>query len=159
MKLYELEPEVAGGFGQNTVVANFDNVREKRERPIVSHLHYEFSGWLGDEILETTPCFIVTISLAETIKKSDLKGCYFEEVEISVTDEFKELYPEKTLPEFKRIIPKGTAEVNGHSLVKWSGDDFCLSPNSTLVVSEKALHVLQKHKFKYCDVKELIFEH
>lgn len=157
MKLYELEPEVAGGFGQNTVVANFDNVRQKRERPIVSHLHYEFSGWLGDEILETTPCFIVTISLADSIKNSDLKGYSFEDVETSLTEEFKELYPGKTLPEFKRIIPKGVVQVDGNSFVNWSGDDFCMSQSGTLIVSEKALSILQKHKFNYCDIKELTF--
>lgn len=155
MKLFELEPEVAGGFGKNTVISNFDNVRLKRERPVVTHLHYEFLGWLGDEILEATPCFIVTENLVESIQKSGLKGFKFVDVEISVTEEFEEIYPGRDLPNFRRILPEGTIEVNGDSFKNWSGHDFCLSQNSMLVVSEKALAILKKHKFEYCDVTEL----
>ena len=155
MRLYELEPEVAGGFGENTVVSNLDNVRSKRERPIVTHLHYEFSGWLGDEILETTPCFIVTESLADSIQKSELKGYNFADVETSITEEFEELYPETILPKFKRVIPLGFVEVSRNTFGDWSGDDFCLSQKSTLVVSEKALAVFKKHQFDHCDITEL----
>lgn len=155
MKLYGLEPEVAGGFGENTVVSNLENVRAKRERPIVTHLHYEFSGWLGDEILETTPCFIITESLADSIQRSELKGYTVADVETSVTEEFEELYPGRTLPKFKRLVPQGTVEVRGNNFKSWSGDDFCLSPKSILVVSEKALAVLRKHQLNHCDITEL----
>ncbi|MBP2656328.1 MAG: hypothetical protein H6Q73_3897 [Firmicutes bacterium] len=155
MKLYGLEPEVAGGFGENTVVSNLNNVRSKRERPIVTHLHYEFSGWLGDEILETTPCFIITESLADSIQRSELKGYTFADVETSVTEEFEELYPGRTLPKFRHIIPQGTVEVNGDNFKNWSGDDFCLSQRSILVVSEKVLAVFKKHQFDHCYIAEL----
>jgi len=155
LKLYGLEPEVAGGFGENTVVSNLDNVRLKRERPIVTHLHYEFSGWLGDEILETTPCFIITESLANSIQRSELRGYTFDDTETSVTEEFEELYPRRVLPKFRRIIPQGTVEITGSTFKNWSGDDFCLSPKSILVVSEKALTVFKKHQFDHCDITEL----
>lgn len=155
MKLYKLEPEVAGGFGENTIVSNLNNVKSKKEKPIVTHLHYEFSGWLGDEILETTPCFIITESLAYSIQRSGLKGYIFADVEASITEEFEELYPGRTLPIFRRIIPQGIVEVNGDTFGNWSGDDFCLSQSSMLVVSEKALAVLKKHRLDYCDITEL----
>lgn len=155
MKLYLLEPEVAGGFGENTVVSNLENVRAKRERPIVTHLHYEFSGWLGDEILETTPCFIITESLAASIHRNGLKGYTFADVETSVTEEFEELYPGKTLPKFRRLVPQGTVEVSGNQFKSWSGDDFCLSQKSILVTSEKALAILKKHQVDHCDITEL----
>jgi hypothetical protein len=155
MKLYELEPEVAGGFGENTVYSNLNEVEQKRGRSTITHLNYEFSGWLGDELLETTPCFIVTMSLANDIEKSDLKGYKFEDVEISTNDEFKELYPMITLPEFKRIIPQGTVVVNSEVFHNWSGDDFCISNNFILIVSERALNILKKHKLVYCDVREI----
>lgn len=154
MKLFEIEPEVAGGFGENTVISNFDNVRLKRERPVVTHLHYEFSGWLGDEILEATPCFIVTENLADSIQKSKLKGFTFVDVETSVTEDFEEIYPGRKLLKFKRILPGDTVNVKEHGFKNWSGHDFCLSQNATLVVSENALVVLKKHKFEHCDVKE-----
>lgn len=155
MKLHKLEPEVAGGFGENTIVSNLNNVRLKQEKPIIDHLHYEFSGWLGDEILETTPCFIITEGLACSIQRSDLKGYIFADVEISISEKFGELYPGRTLPKFRRIIPQGTVEVNEHVFKNWSGDDFCLSQGSILIVTEKALDVLKKHKLDYCDITDL----
>lgn len=32
MKLYRLEPEVAGGFGENTIVSNLENVRSNKDK-------------------------------------------------------------------------------------------------------------------------------
>ena len=96
--LYFLEPEVAGELGENTIIENFDNVRLKGERPKVTHLHYQFTGWLGDEILECTPCFIVTDALSKVIQESTLNGYTFQDVEVSVSDEFTEIYPNIKLP-------------------------------------------------------------
>lgn len=158
LRLYELKPEVAGGYGENTIVSNIDSVRLKKERPMIAHLHYEFSGWLGDEILETTPCFIVTESLAYSIQRSELKGYTFADVETSVAEEFEEfeeLHPGRILPKFERIVLHGTVEVIKDTFRNWSGDDFCISQRSVLVVSEKALAVLKKHKCDYCDITEL----
>lgn len=158
LRLYELKPEVAGGYGENTIVSNIDSVRSKQERPIIAYLHYEFLGWLGDEILETTPCFIVTESLAYSIQRSDLKGYTFADIETSVTEEFEELeelHPRRILPNFKRIVPNGTVEVIGDTFRNWSGDDFCMSQKFVLVVSEKVLAVIKKHKCDYCDITEL----
>lgn len=127
MNLYLLEPEVAGDFGGNTIVENFNLVRQKGERPKIKHLHYNFTGWLGDELLECTPCFIVTDTLAKSIKESTLTGYDFENIEISADDEFKEMHPDISLPRFMRFIPKGNVNVDGEKYTKWSGDDFCLS--------------------------------
>lgn len=60
MNLHLLEPEVAGGLGENST---FNSKGE------VEFLHYEFQGWLGDELLESTPCFIVTESMAHSIQR------------------------------------------------------------------------------------------
>ena len=56
MKYYILEPEVAGGFGENTIMD------PTSRPPRVTRFHYEFDGWLGDELLETVACFIATKS-------------------------------------------------------------------------------------------------
>ena len=153
--LFLLEPEVAGGFGDNTIIENFNNVRAKGERPKVAHLHYEFMGWPDDEILERTPCFIVTESLAKDIQKSSLNGYTFENVEISKGDEFEELYPNRDLPKFIRLIPNGLVEVIDDSYKEWSGDDFCMSQKSCLVVSERAFKMLKSHKLNYCEIVKL----
>ena len=51
-KYYVIEPEVAGGFGENCEI---DWSTGKMQ---VNKLHYQFDGWLGDELLESTPCYI-----------------------------------------------------------------------------------------------------
>lgn len=68
-KYYVVEPEVAGGFGINTVFTRTEG------KPMVVHkLHYEFDGWLGDSLLETTPCYIVR-SLAFLKRRSGQWKC------------------------------------------------------------------------------------
>ena len=154
--LYLLEPEVAGELGRNTVFETGDNARDKGKRPVVTKLHYHFSGWLGDDLLEATPCFIVTASLARKIEESNLSGCIFDDVEISLSDEFVELYPGKVLPAFKQMIPRGEVTVdNNYAFRDWSGHDFCITEQAYLIVSEKVLNLLQNHKIENCDITEL----
>jgi len=52
VQYYTLSPEVAGGIGRNTVMMR------TQHPPIVSHLHYELDGWLGDDLLEALPGFV-----------------------------------------------------------------------------------------------------
>src|SRR5665647_2251403 len=89
--LYLLEPEVAGGIGENTVLDKNRNIL---------YLEYEFSGWLGDELLEATPCFITTFNLTKEIQNSELNGYEFQDMEISVNEEFCDLYPSSDMPPF-----------------------------------------------------------
>ena len=74
---YYLEPEVAGGFGEDTVVSAASHP------PVVTRLEYKFEGWLGDEILETFPCFIVTEAVASEITKLNLTGFSLDSVKVS----------------------------------------------------------------------------
>lgn len=155
MNLYMLEPEVAGEIGENTIYDNFDDVRYRGAYPKISKLHFIFSGWLGDEIIESTPCFIVSDELKRKIEKSELNGYKFQDVEISLSDEFMEIYPDRDMPEFKRLIPNGSVSVDGETYNKWSGEDFNLSDKSYLVVSEKALDILNEHNIENCDLYKL----
>ena len=83
MKLFVIEPEVAGEIGERTIYENYDAITTKGERPIISHLHFVFMGWLGDDILEVTPCFLISEKLKQAIEKSELKGYKFQNIEIS----------------------------------------------------------------------------
>ena len=100
---------------------------------VVHKLHYEFHGWLGDELLESTPCFIVSERMAREIENARLIGASFDQVEVTTSAQFQELYPNRPLPEFVWL------RVNG----KAGQDDFGIAPDARLVVSEKALGVLQ----------------
>lgn len=128
MKYFYVEPEVAGGLGQNTVINR--NVHP----PIVSKLHYHFDGWLGNLLLESFPCFIVTESARQKIQSAGFTGIEFDQVEITKSEQFQELYPNRQLPEFVWL------KVNG----KPGQHDFGIAPDARLVVSERALKVLRE---------------
>jgi hypothetical protein len=127
-KFYVLEPEVSGGWGEHTVSA-----REPGQHPRVHRLHYKFDGWLGDELLETTPCYIVTERLADDIRRAGLTGAAFDEVEVSTSEQFEDLHPDRKLPAFVWL------KVNGAP----AADDFGVTPDLMLVVSERALKLLR----------------
>ncbi|WP_144697936.1 hypothetical protein [Fictibacillus phosphorivorans] len=152
MHLYLLEPEVAGGLGEKTT---YYNKTYKNGLKLISFLNYEFEGWLGDELLESTPSFIVTQELANSIQYSQLNGYVFEGVEITKSDLFQEIYPNRILPNFKRLIPNGKVSINNDTYNNWSQEDFCLSENLELVVSPQALKVLNLHVLKHCNVIKL----
>src|ERR1700722_2641088 len=112
MSYFVVEPEVAGGFGANAVIDR------SSERMIVQKLHYQFDGWLGDELLETSPCFIGTERLARAIEREKLTGISFDDVEVTVSGNFRKLYPHRNLPTFFWFKVNGTA----------GSDDFGIGP-------------------------------
>ncbi|SDM30777.1 hypothetical protein [Allokutzneria albata] len=132
MTYYIVEPD----FGDNTV---FDRTVQPAE---VTRLEYRFTNWLGDAILECTPCFIVTDTLAEAITTAGLSGAGFDDVEISLSPEGEELI-EEPLPAWRWLRFSGTPH----------RDDFGLD-KSMLVVSERALELLREHGLEYADVTE-----
>ena len=99
MKYYILNPEVAGELGDGSEVV-YENGKIKE----VKFLEYVFMGWLGDELLTTHPCFIVTKSLQEDIILAGLTGMEFDEIRVTISDEFIELYGDRHIPEFVHII-------------------------------------------------------
>jgi len=153
MKLYRLGPEVAGGLGENSIIIYNENGIMKD----VSYLHYKFEGWLGDELLTTTPCFIVTEKLSNAIIDSNLTGYEFQDMEVSESYNFKLLKPDVILPNFKRLIPIGTVQIEDKKVKHWSGHDFCRIGITRLVVSDHALNILQKYSISNCDIIELNF--
>jgi hypothetical protein len=68
MSHFQLEPEVAGGWGANT------EADTSKHPPVVSRLHYEFSGWLGDCLLESFPCFIATNAVIDSLSNVGISG-------------------------------------------------------------------------------------
>ena len=123
-----VEPEVAGGWGNNTVY-----IRISGMTTVVHKLHYQFDGWLGDELLESAPCYIVTERLAHAIDLAQLSGVRFDDVEVTTSDQFKDLYPNRHLPKFVWLVVEG---IPGQ-------DDFGIAPGIRLIVSERALELLK----------------
>ena len=129
MRCFYLEPEVAGGFGEGTILDR------SVHPPVVQKLHYKFDGWLGDVLLETFPCFIMTAAAADELKSQNIRGVEFDNVEISTSKEFDELFPNLQLPEFVWLKPNGIADQN---------DDVSVARDGRLIVSEKALKWLRE---------------
>jgi hypothetical protein len=127
MKYFYIEPEVAGGLGHNVVMDR------SVHPPIVSGLHYEFDGWLGDVLLESFPCFIVTEGAKKDLQSVGLTGLRFDEVEVTTSEFFQERYPNRQLPKFVWLQIVG----------KPGQDDFGIAKDLRLVISERALEVLR----------------
>lgn len=137
MGFHTLEPEVAGNLGQRTVADT------STHPPIVSRLHYEFAGWLGDSLVESFPCYVITADLGERALRAGLTGFTLDAVEISTTPEFEGLHPAVGLPSFLWLKVDGTAGTH----------DFAMSDDHCLVVSDRALRLLQEGRLDHCDVE------
>ena len=156
MKLYMIEPEVAGEIGEKTVYENYDAIVNDGEIAVITHLHFVFMGWLGDDVLEVTPCFLISDRLKNAIEKSDLKGYEFEDIEISLSDDYLEMYPNRETPSFYRVIPKGTIKIQDETYYDWDNMDFCITEKAYLVLTEKAINIFKQFQIDNADVTELL---
>lgn len=111
--------------------------------PTVSRLEYKFYGWLGGELLESFPCFIVTEPVALEIIKRKLTGFTLGDVLITKSDAFYEMQPSVVLPNFSWLKVEGDAGLS----------DFGIASDHRLVVSIEAKKVLGNY-----DLGDAIFE-
>ena len=135
-EFYKLEPEVAGSWGGETVADT------SVHPPIVSELHYVFDGWLGDSIIESFPCFIVTETLGDAFIAAQFKGFELRDVSTECSDQYTQLFPGQPLPKFRWLYVTGVASV----------DDFGISDQNILVVSSQAMAIIREHKCAHCDI-------
>lgn len=140
MRFFKLQPEVAGGLGARTIMDTTIHP------PAVSVLEYEFDGWLGDDLLESFPCFIVSERLKNLLDENTFTGYAFDSVIISRSETFDELYPETILPEFHWLKVEGKAGI----------EDVGFSELNHLVVSESVLKVLLQANLKNCLTEEYL---
>jgi len=138
MPFYVIEPEVAGELGPGT------EIDRSVHPPLVGRFEHLFSGWLGDEILECFPCYLVTSRLGEAIVEHGLSGCRLGPVDVSRSEQFEELYPDQELPSFRRLVISGHAGQN----------DFGLASDYRLVISERAMSVLRAGVISNCDIEK-----
>lgn len=138
--MYKLiEPEVAGSLGEETELDN------SVFPPHVKKLHYEFDGWLGDDILESFPCYIVTDCLRKDLENNKFTGISFNDVTVSKSETFLDIYPNRELPKFYWL------KISGESFK----DDFFITEENILAISEKVNLVLQKHNVNNADIEDL----
>ncbi len=135
---YDLEPEVSGHLGKKTIMDT------TKHPPVVSKLHFVIDGWMGDDIIECFPVFLITSKLYEELQKYEVTGYELKDVEIEKSDEFNTLFPNFVLPVFKWINISGK-----------KGADFAINEKHKLRVSSKALKLLKKHSLLHCIIAEV----
>lgn len=132
-----LEPEVGGAIGQTTVLDS------SVDPPLVQSLEYAFETWLGDDILEAHPCFIVTLPLRSALESFAGSGYSFDTVTISKAEQFDDMNPNTHLPDFAWFKIHGKAGM----------DDCGLSKDGSLVVSSRMLEVLRSFNIAHCLIR------
>ncbi|MPZ94022.1 MAG: hypothetical protein GEU96_03715 [Propionibacteriales bacterium] len=137
MKHYLLEPEVAGGLGDRTAMD------ASVHPPRVHALHYEISDWLGDDLMESFPCFVVTDRLAESLGESQFGSFELRDVDVSLTPEAEASLRTTDLPRLRWLRVTGQA----------GEDDLGVTGQAQLVVSERALEALRKFTLDHCEVR------
>jgi|tagenome__1003787_1003787.scaffolds.fasta_scaffold20759984_2 hypothetical protein len=143
MKFYTVEPEVAGGLGKGSILDRTSGNR------VVQKLNYEFDGWPVDELLESTPCFIASEKLRSEIEHAKLEGVWFDNVEITKSDEFEHSFSGRSLPQFSWMKITGKPGV----------DDFGIASDLRLVVSDPALAVLKSSGIAHALIGDFVPKH
>ena len=149
MKYYVIEPEVAGSWAENTVVAD-----RSVHPPQITKLHYEFDGWDGDAIAESFPVYLVTREAMEKILQIKPTGVSFDDVEVTTSDQFRHFYPNLKLPEFVWLKVEGQAGHDDFGIVPYRDINAIADPELCLVISQRILDILAALGITYADVRE-----
>ena len=144
MNYFFIEPEVAGGLGSNTILDRTTHP------PRAERLHYEFEGWLGDALLEGFPCLIATEQASNALKSARATGVDYAEVEVSTSQLFRHLYPNRQLPPFVWLQIKGTAGKDDFGRHR---DMRAERPRNKFVISERALEILRPFGLNHADIE------
>lgn len=137
MSFFYIEPEVSGGLGPKTIMDT------SVHPPVIDKLNYEFESWLGDDIIESFPCYLVTEKLSKQLLLNNFSGFLLDHVLVSTSEDFTELNEGESLPKFYWLKIKGIA----------MEDDFGLSADFRLVISQNILNILNLNKICNADIE------
>lgn len=138
--VYHLEPEVPGALGQRTEMDN------SVHPPDVRKLNVIFDGWLGDQLIECFPCYLVSESLAQSLVSAGFTGFELADAEIETSSQFEELYPGRELPAFHWLKVTGTSASN----------DIYITGDHRLAVGEKAFEVILRTEPKSLEYRQAL---
>lgn len=136
MDFYAIEPEVAGELGEDTVMDT------SVHPPRVSAVEYVITDWLGDDIIESFPCYLVTPRLATDLEASSLTGFRLAAAQVTLSEEAAE-FGVSEVPAFRWLVVSGRP----------GKDDFGVRANGQAVISEGALQALQARSLDNCDIE------
>jgi hypothetical protein len=114
--------------------------------PKVISLHFVIQGWLGDDLVESFPnIFLVSEKLKNSLLESNLSGFKIDFCDIEIGEQSYIFQPDLILPNLFWLKINGSNE----------NDDFLISPDFCLTVSENALNLLQKFNLSHAEISAL----
>ena len=128
---FVLEPHVAGELGSKT------KLDPTTHPPTVQELHYVFDSSDSDDIVESFPVFLVSAELATSIASSKLTGARLAAAQCSLREP-----ADAPVPVYRWL------QIVGHPDL----DDFWLTHDHRLAVTQAAINALREHRLDYCDV-------
>ncbi|GAL82602.1 hypothetical protein JCM19274_5677 [Algibacter lectus] len=136
----KIQPEVICGLGEKTTFKEFEPPFKT-----ILNLHIDLEDWLGDDLMECYPAFIITEKLKKGLEISDFSGFKFSEMEVSKAEYFEDNYQlEKPVPIFFWL------QVIGQEFA----DDILLNDKKELYLKPKLLKYLQgKFNVNYLQVE------
>lgn len=141
MKDYKkIQPEVIVGLGDNT-----EFVEKAPPFKTVIKLHINLEDWLGDDLMECYPCYIITENLKKLLEDNSFKGFEIQDMSVSLDENFENNYQQgKPLPEFYQLKITG----------RRNNDDLFLDEDKNLNISGTFLDFLQSNvDLKYLDIE------
>jgi len=127
--------------------------------PNVSKLYFEFDFWPRDVLVEGFPCWLVAASAMERIKTAELTGVRAAAAEITTSDLFQSLYPNRQLPKFLWLKVGGTPFRDDFGVSKARitvpSDLLIKTRMFSLVVSDRAVKLLMNLGLAHADIYEL----
>jgi len=135
-----VQPEVIVGLGDKTEF-------KEKDQPFktVTKLHIDLEDWLGDDLMECYPCYIVTEKLKKLLDTSNFKGFDTSEMEVTRAEYFDDNYHQnKPLPKFYWL------QING---IKNTADIY-VDENNNLNVGDTFLSFLKSNvTLKYLEIE------
>lgn len=127
MTYYLIEPEVAGGWG--------DEFEIDRSTNTVTRVHYEVADWLGNPIVTTSPVYLVLRETGKRMTEAGFTGFTLDEALVTACDQYEIFNPDGVLPDLVWL------KVHG----KPGEDDLGLGDD--LVVSQRVMDLFQADGF------------
>ncbi len=133
MKYIKIEPEVIVGLGEDT------KINKSNYPPIVNYLHINLEDWLGDDLMENFPVFIITEYLKSSLETTRFSGYTIKDLKLTFDEYFESNYQlEKKVPTFYWMV------INGAK----GEDDFFIDQSQTLNISVEAFSFMKKFNLK-----------
>ncbi len=152
MAFYFLEPEVPGGLGEGT---EWDRTTDPYE---VVKLHYEMQGWMGDELITSSPVYMVGEQVAKALQQANLSGFTLAPMTLSFSDQFRSRYAAADVPGFVWLKLGDRPMLDDFGRCSRASGATTPKPvrlKTSLLVSGRALDVLKQFRIEQCEVEEV----